>query len=93
MTNEQAGKTENKYATREELRQHIADVLGIEFSPGTMNQLCMPSRGEGPPVAGYIGKKPFYRLEEGIAWARSRLRPRKYVQHPMWGKQHQEQRA
>ena len=58
--------------TREELRQYINDA-GIPLGASTFEKLCMPSRGEGPPIEFFWGNRPLYKPERGLAWARSRL--------------------
>jgi hypothetical protein len=73
----------DRLATRDELRAIIKDATGIEFSRGTLDQLCSPSRNEGPRVAGWLGRRPLYSVSEGIAWARARLRPVRYRVHPV----------
>jgi hypothetical protein len=70
-----------EFVTREQLRQYL-NAIGFPVTAGTMNQLCAPARGEGPPIAGFWGARAVYRLEDGIAWARSRLRHKPYQLHP-----------
>jgi hypothetical protein len=58
-------------------RRALVDALvnsGRYISPGTMNKLCAPAIGLGPPVAGYFGARPLYTLDEGIAWYDKRVR-------------------
>lgn len=57
-------------ALGEALRQR-----GIPISDSTLNKMCAPSRGDGPPVDGWWGPYPLYDLDAGIAWAEGRLRP------------------
>jgi hypothetical protein len=76
------GAAPDRLVTREELRAIIKETVGLTFTHGTMNQLCAPSRGEGPPIEGFIGRRPFYSVQKGIAWARQRLRQQPYVLHP-----------
>jgi hypothetical protein len=79
---EQSDATD-KLATRDELVEIIKkETVGLSFTRGSMNQLCAPSRGEGPPVEGYIGRRPFYSVKKGLAWAQNRLRKRPYQLHP-----------
>jgi hypothetical protein len=70
-----------EFVTREQLRQHL-NALGFPITAGTLNQLCAPARGEGPPIAGYWGTRPVYRLEDGLAWAHGSLRRKPYQIHP-----------
>jgi hypothetical protein len=72
----------DKLVTRDKLLEIIKDETGLCFTPGTMDQLCAPSRGEGPPIEGYLGKRPIYSRNKGIAWARARLRAQPYRLHP-----------
>jgi hypothetical protein len=87
MTDQQeAGAEEapDKLVTRDELIEIIKQETGLRFTPGTMAQICAPSRGEGPPVEGYLGKRPIYSARKGVAWARSRLRPKPHTVHPAY---------
>jgi hypothetical protein len=72
----------DRLVLREELRKAIKDDTGLDIPRGTMDQWCSPSRGEGPPVKGYLGRRPLYSVKEGIAWALSRVRPEPYRRHP-----------
>jgi hypothetical protein len=63
----------DRLVLREELRKAIKDDTGVDIPRGTMDQWCSPSRGEGPPVKGYLGRRPLYSVKEGIAWALSRV--------------------
>jgi hypothetical protein len=74
--------------TREELRQHLIKI-GYPITAGTLNQLCAPSRNEGPPVAGYWGARAVYRLKDGLAWAHARLQHKPYRVHPAYGRRKQ----
>jgi hypothetical protein len=57
--------------TREQLR-HELNARGYPLSASYFAKLCLPSKGGGPPVDRKFGKRPLYRLEDGIAWAESR---------------------
>jgi hypothetical protein len=81
----------DKFVTRGELLDIIKQVTGLTFTPGTMNQLCSPARGEGPEVEGYIGRRPFYSVKKGLAWAKQRLRHEPYRLHP--SKEHSQELA
>lgn len=63
-----------KYYTREELRQAIVEATGIPIGRSTMEKECAPAINKGPPISAWSGKRPLYTLEDGIAWAESRLR-------------------
>jgi hypothetical protein len=58
--------------TRRQLLQAINDH-GIPMGASTLNRLCMPSSNQGPPIAGWWGRRPLYDLEKGLAWARGLL--------------------
>jgi len=58
--------------TRRELVQFFRDNE-FPISSGTLDQLCAPSRGEGPPLAGVWGGKGFYDPVRALAWAHSRF--------------------
>jgi hypothetical protein len=75
----------DKLVTRAELIEIIKEETGLRFTPGTMAQICAPSRGEGPEIEGYLGKRPIYSVKKGIAWARSRLRSKPHAVHPVYG--------
>jgi hypothetical protein len=59
--------------TREQLR-HELNARGYPMSASYFNKLCLPSIGAGPPIARQFGKRPLYRLDDGLAWAESRCR-------------------
>jgi hypothetical protein len=76
----QCGASENQ-ATTKQLR-HSRDQLGRKLrelgypiSDSLLDKLCAPSVGQGPPVAGWWGRRPLYDLDDAIAWAESRLSP------------------
>lgn len=70
-----------KYLTRNETWKYLCS-FGFPIARGTFNQLCAPSRGEGPPIAriwpggaGRHGCRPLYDPQAALAWAEARLRP------------------
>jgi hypothetical protein len=73
---------QDRLVRREELRLFLKDKLGFPLTAGTFAQLCSPARSEGPPIAGYWGRSPLYRLSEGMDWAQNRLRKRPDQLHP-----------
>jgi hypothetical protein len=82
-----AGQRESalpKLGTREQLRQFLIEE-GYPITAGTMNQMCAPARGEGPPVEGYWGRRAVYDFRKGLEWARGRLRQKPYAIHPVSG--------
>jgi hypothetical protein len=62
-----------KFMTRRQLVDHLNEH-GYPISLSTMNKLCMPSRGNGPPAEGIWGKNELYSPERGLRWARERFR-------------------
>jgi hypothetical protein len=48
---------------------------GFPIGNGTLDKLCMPTSGEGPPVAGWWGRRPLYDAADVLAWAEKRIRP------------------
>jgi hypothetical protein len=52
-------------------RTQLLDFLrgaGTPIGRSTLNKLCAPSAGQGPPVACWWGKRPLYRAREALAW-------------------------
>jgi hypothetical protein len=47
---------------------------GIPITWSTLNKLCAPRVGQGPPIAAYWGNKKLYAPQPSLDWARSRLR-------------------
>jgi hypothetical protein len=67
-----------KYLTRDDLYELLRGH-GYPIDRSTLDKLCMPSCGEGPPVAAYwpgagANQRPLYEAETALAWAESRLR-------------------
>jgi hypothetical protein len=58
--------------TRRELIQLFRDN-DFPISRGTLDQLCAPASGEGPPLAGVWGGRGFYDTGKALAWARRRF--------------------
>jgi hypothetical protein len=65
---------QKKRLTRKQLAAFLRDEHGYPLSDSTLNKLCMPTVGEGPPVAGWWGSRPLYDPGEGVAWAEARLK-------------------
>jgi hypothetical protein len=59
--------------TRERLLAFLNNEVGVPISESTLDKLCAPSVGQGPPVAAYWGKRPLYSKAAARAWAESRL--------------------
>jgi hypothetical protein len=57
--------------TREQLRLRLIEC-GYPLKASYFNKICLPSRNEGPPAAKRWGKRPLYRLDDGLAWAQQR---------------------
>lgn len=51
------------------LREH-----GFPVGLSTLEKLCAPKVGLGPPPACYWNKRPLYDLDVALAWAQARLR-------------------
>ena len=64
--------TSKPLMTRSELREFL-NSEGFPLGESTFEKICMPSRGEGPPIEFFWGNRPLYKPERGLAWARSRL--------------------
>jgi hypothetical protein len=47
---------------------------GFPLSFSTVSKLCAPSCGKGPPTAGIWAGRALHDREEGLAWARTRMR-------------------
>jgi hypothetical protein len=59
-------------------RQQLLAILhenGFPLGKSTLDKLCAPAIGAGPPVFAWWGKRPIYDFNEGLAWAENRLRP------------------
>jgi hypothetical protein len=57
--------------TREQLRQRLNES-GYPITASYFNKVCLPSVGNGPPVAKQWGKRPLYNLADALAWAEAR---------------------
>jgi hypothetical protein len=62
-----------KYLTRRELVGFL-NKRGYPISLSTFGKLAMPSRNQGPPLAGRWGRCDFYDPGKALAWAQSRFR-------------------
>jgi hypothetical protein len=61
------------YLTRAELAEFLASN-GYPISVSTLAKLAMPSRGEGPPHAGFWGNRALYDPDKALVWAKKRFR-------------------
>jgi hypothetical protein len=57
--------------TRRELALFLTEH-GYPISINTLNRLCQPSVGQGPPTCGRWGSRDLYDDGECLAWARRR---------------------
>jgi hypothetical protein len=64
---------DREYLTRAELAEFLT-ARGFPISRSTLNKLSMPSRGEGPPPAGFWSNKALYEPTKALDWAKSRFR-------------------
>ena len=62
-----------KLMTRSQLGEFLRE-RGYPIGDSTLDKLCAPARGEGPPIAKMWGKRPLYTERDGLAWAQSRTR-------------------
>jgi hypothetical protein len=56
--------------TRDQLRKFLND-RGFPIGESSFDKICMPSRNEGPEVEAYWGRRPLYRPDRGLEWARA----------------------
>jgi hypothetical protein len=61
------------FLTRQELAEFLSSN-GFPISASTLAKLAMPSRGEGPPHAGYWANRVLYDPEKALSWAKRRFR-------------------
>jgi hypothetical protein len=63
-----------RYVTRDKLHK-LLNENGFPFGKSTLDKLCAPACGQGPPVAALWGAKlrPLYDPEIGLEWAKNRL--------------------
>jgi hypothetical protein len=65
--------TDQIFFTRDQLREEL-NARGYPLTATYFSKMCLPSRNAGPPIAKWFGRRPLYRLEDGLAWAESRCR-------------------
>jgi hypothetical protein len=59
-------------------RKQVADFLcanGFPIAYSTLEKLCAPAVGDGPPVDSRWGRRSLYDPAAALAWAKARLRP------------------
>ena len=66
--------TKTHRLTRKQLAKRLRE-RGYPIGDATLDKICAPAVGQGPPVAGCWGRRPLYTEDEGVAWAEARLRP------------------
>jgi len=71
-----------KRMTRKQLASHLREH-GFPIGNSTLDKLCMPTVNEGPPVAGWWGRRPLYDPDEAIAWAEARTRQASMAKSPV----------
>jgi hypothetical protein len=62
------------FLTREQLRERL-NALGYPLTATYFHKICLPSRNAGPPISKWWGRRPLYKLDDGLAWAEARCRP------------------
>ncbi len=62
-----------KYLTQTQIGPFLREH-GYPYGDSTIQKLCSPAIGGGPPIAAWQGKRPLRTPEGCIAWAESRLR-------------------
>jgi len=69
---------ETTYLTRDQMHAYLV-AAGFPIGRGTLDRLCSPACGEGPPVAalwpGRRHARPLYDPAAALAWAKARLKP------------------
>ncbi len=64
---------DREYMTRRQLAEFLTE-RGFPISKSTLDKLAMPSRGEGPPPAGFWANRALYDPTKALAWAKGRFR-------------------
>ena len=66
--------------TRRQVGQLLRDN-GFPIGDGTLDRICSPAQGKGPPVSKYWNARPLYDADEVLAWAEARLtdQPRSFT--------------
>ena len=59
--------------TRMQGHSFVRDELKLPISAAYWNKICLPSRGDGPPVEIYWGGRPMYRQSKLCTWSISRF--------------------
>jgi hypothetical protein len=65
--------TDKPLMTRRQVGAHLR-VNGFPICDSTLMKMCAPARGDGPPVAAWLGNRALHDPDAALAWARSRLR-------------------
>jgi hypothetical protein len=66
------------FLTRRQLIVFLTDN-GFPIGKGTIDRLCSPAIGAGPPVAHWFGNRALYDPAAALEWARSRLRSQQRI--------------
>ena len=64
---------DREYMTRRQLAEFLTE-RGFPISKSTLDKLAMPSRGEGPPAAGFWANRALYDPARALTWAKGRFR-------------------
>jgi hypothetical protein len=66
--------------TRKQVGEFLRDH-GFPIGNGTLNRICSPKQGKGPPVAGWWNGRPLYDADAVLAWAEARIidQPRSFT--------------
>jgi hypothetical protein len=68
-----ASSAVERYLTRRELAEFLT-AHGYPTTVSTLDKLCMTSRDEGPPAAGFWGNRALYDPQKALSWAQKRFR-------------------
>jgi hypothetical protein len=68
-------ETNEPFMTRAQLHAFLNQEVGMPIGMSTLEKLCIPSVGDGPPVAAWWNKRPLYRRADARAWAEKRMKP------------------
>jgi len=60
---------------RREAREYMIRKYGACPSLSTLNKLSAPSVGQGPPIEGYLGRRPLYDFDKFADWALRLIKP------------------
>ena len=61
-----------KYLTQKQIGPFLREH-GFPYGASTIDKLCSPAVGQGPPISAWQGRRPLRTPENVLAWAESRL--------------------